>query len=377
MKISYITYQSFPAETANSIQTISNILEIVKQGHEISLVFPNREKDSNGKLKELQEYYNFVEEFEVHRLKHYLPFGRIKIFNKFFFHISHFLWSFFVSNLNKDYSSADLILTRSDWIFYFFSRRKKNIIFECHTESKLRNILMKRSLMNENSKIVYITKSLENKYKNLQAKKEQGIVLESGYREDLFSKSLVKVPNQVVFVGNLLRFGKSRDIEFLIDCFKNQKLHKYSLIIVGGPAGYVEELRKKLDKNQGKNIRFTGRLNQKQTSKLLLESEVGILINSNTNINSLKHTSPLKYYEYLAAKLKVVAIDFDAHKNLPLADNIKFFDGGNEEHFINALLSTSSLRHIEENEIQKYSYKARIKKLIDFARLEGLEPPTL
>ena len=50
MKISYITYQSFPAETANSIQTISNILELVKQGHEVSLVFPDREQNSSDEL---------------------------------------------------------------------------------------------------------------------------------------------------------------------------------------------------------------------------------------------------------------------------------------------------------------------------------------
>ena len=233
MKISYITYQSFPAETANSIQTISNILELVKQGHEVSLVFPDREQNSSNELIKLQEYYNFSEEFEVKRLKHLLPFGRINIYNKFFFHISHFVWSFFVSNFGKNYSSADLILTRSDWIFYFYSRKKKKIIFECHTESKLRNILLKKSLVSQNSKVIYITKSLQNKYDNLETRSGQGIVLESGFREDFFSESLERVPNQVIFVGNLLRFGKSRNIEFLLECVKDKKLGEYIVILVG------------------------------------------------------------------------------------------------------------------------------------------------
>lgn len=377
MKISYITYQSFPAETANSIQTISNILELVKQGHEVSLIFPNREPNSTDDLKELQRYYNFKQEFEVIRLKHPLPFGKINIFNKFFFHLSHFAWSFFVSNFNKNYSSADLILTRSDWIFYFFSRKKVKIIFECHTESKLRNILMKRSLMNQNSKIVYITNSLKSKYGKLETKRGQSIVLESGFREDLFSESLERVPNQVVFVGNLLRFGKSRNIEFLIDCFNDKKLDEFSLIIVGGPMGYVEELKGKLAEEQKGNIKLMGRLNQSETSKILLRSEIGILINSKVNRNSLKHTSPLKYYEYLAAKLKVVAINFEAHKNLPFSDNINFFDSDNKQQFIDSILNSNNQVSLNSETIQKYSYKARVEKLIAFARLEGFEPPTL
>ena len=91
----------------------------------------------------------------------------------------------------------------------------------------------------------------------------------------------------------------------------------------------------------------------------------------------MKHTSPLKYYEYLAAKLKVVAINFDAHRDLPFSDNINFFDSGNKQQFIDSILNTNNLININPESIQKYSYRARTKQLIAFARLEGLEPPTL
>ena len=61
--IIYITYQSFPAETANSIQSIANIIELVRQGNRLSLVFPDREKNSSDKLHDFQKYYNFNEDF--------------------------------------------------------------------------------------------------------------------------------------------------------------------------------------------------------------------------------------------------------------------------------------------------------------------------
>ena len=40
----YITYQTFPADTANSLQTMSNLKYFVLNNYEVSLYFPLREK---------------------------------------------------------------------------------------------------------------------------------------------------------------------------------------------------------------------------------------------------------------------------------------------------------------------------------------------
>ena len=93
-EICYLTYQSFPAETANSLQTISNIKYLVKNGVDVELIFPLREKKSNASIEKIKAHYSIKEDFKVTGMKHFLPFGRVKIFEGFFFHISHFLWSF-------------------------------------------------------------------------------------------------------------------------------------------------------------------------------------------------------------------------------------------------------------------------------------------
>ena len=46
-KLNYITYQTFPAETANSIQSMTMIKYFIKNGYDVKLVFPNRDKNSN------------------------------------------------------------------------------------------------------------------------------------------------------------------------------------------------------------------------------------------------------------------------------------------------------------------------------------------
>ena len=42
--LNYITYQTFPADTANSLQTISNLKYFVKNSYDVYLYFPLREK---------------------------------------------------------------------------------------------------------------------------------------------------------------------------------------------------------------------------------------------------------------------------------------------------------------------------------------------
>ena len=50
-KLFYITYQSFPADTANSIQTISNLKYFSKNNYDVSLFFPLRERNSSDDFK--------------------------------------------------------------------------------------------------------------------------------------------------------------------------------------------------------------------------------------------------------------------------------------------------------------------------------------
>ena len=55
-KLNYVTYQTFPAQTANSLQTISNVRYLVKNGVRVKLYFPLREEQSTSDIKSLQNF---------------------------------------------------------------------------------------------------------------------------------------------------------------------------------------------------------------------------------------------------------------------------------------------------------------------------------
>ena len=361
-KIKYITYQSFPATTANSLQTISMIKYLARSNYELELIFPNREQMSSDKLKVLQSYYQFEDDFKITRVDHNYPFGKFKIFTPLLFHISHYLWAkSVVKNLEIE-DKAEFYITRSDWIFYFLSKRKKNVVFECHQVSKIRKFILNLFKNSKTSKVVFTTNLLRKEFRPII----NSYVIGNGFDGDFFpnNHNFIKNPKRVIFVGNLLRFNKSRDFNFIIDSFNDPRLSDYELEIVGGPESEIEKLINYVKKSNIENVTFCGRLSRTETIRKLLESKIGILLNSNKNIHSTHHTSPLKYYEYLKAELNTVAVDFPSHKNLPNSENIIFFGLKNREEFVSGIIESSKRDFKLENDINDFSFEERAKSYI-------------
>ena len=375
-KLVYLTYQSFPAETANSLQTITSIVEMVNQDVDIELIFPDREKTSSDDIQELKRYYNFDVDFKVKKLRHNLPFGKFKKFKKTSYHISHFIWAMKSVNQISNNISNIIFITRSDWVLYFLAKKNLKVLFECHQPSKLRNLILKYALRKSSTKIIFLNENLYEYHKKYIVHKNNSIILGSAYKDEFFQDKIEKIPNQVVFAGQLLRFGSDRNINFLVSCFEEKELEKFELKIIGGPSEYIEIFKNKRKKPIPKNVEFIGRIDHKNTTKMLLQSEIGILINNEDN-HALKYTSPLKYFEYLAANLKIVAVDFNSHKKLPFSDNILFFQNNQKLSFINSIVNSKKTIPVKSEHYEEYSLSKRVKRIIKFARLEGLEPPTL
>ena len=125
-------------------------------------------------------------------------------------------------------------------------------------------------------------------------------------------------------------------------------------------------------------MQFVGGRSHSETINKVLESSVGILINSSNNKHSTHHTSPLKYFEYLRAELKIVGVDFPAHRVLPFSDKIYFFKEGSEEDLIRSIENAVGENQASNLNYTEYSLSKRTEAIIEIAaRLEGLEPPTL
>ena len=363
-RLTYLTYQTFPSEKANSLQTISNIKYLVRNNVEVELIFPLREKNSNGNIENIKKYYSFSENFKVTGLSHLLPFGKVNFMPSLFFHISHFLWSYYVVSFKINKFSNDSYMTRSDWILYFLAIKGKRVIFECHQSSRIRSFVLKRVRSNKNVKIIFLNENLQKFY---GMNNSNSTVLHNGVDPDIFlnsSNEYEKESSEIIFTGNLKRFEESRGLEFIIQAFKNSEfLQKHTLSIVGRPDEEAQELKKIIEKaGLTRNLIITGQINRSNIGSIYQNSKIGILINSSSNKHSYEFTSPLKYFEYVYANLTVVGVDFPSHRVLPESSKIIFFEENNYKSFELAIKKALT-KEIKYNNFG-ITLQARAEKLI-------------
>jgi hypothetical protein len=346
-------------------------------GIDTKLIFPDR-KGPNQELGDIKKFYQVKQDFEILKLPHRLPFNWIhmKKFEKFNFLISSFLWSYkTIKNYSKLITDKEIVMTRTHWILYFASAFENIVLYECHKFSKIDNYIFKKLSEKNNIVIIFPNETLREEFKISNMLLKNSIVLESAFDEKMFFENdIKKTKNKILFVGNLLRFNQSRNIEFLINAFHDNRLRNFKLTIIGGPDKAVYDLKDSL----ASNTVMLGRRPQKEAVDEILSSEIGVLINEDKDTHSLNHTSPIKYFEYLRGGLKVLAVDFPAHRKLPMVQNNFYFKNNDTEDFIEKLLIAAHAKFIFDPNIKNYSYSIRSKKLLDHvARLEGLEPPTL
>jgi len=162
--LNYITYQTFPASTANSLQTISHLNHFSLKGWTVRLFFPLRERGSTDNVDELNSFYQIDRNIEVNGIKHPYPFGKIKVLEKFMYSISHYLWcrNFIKNGLNL--SSQEFYMTRSDWIAYYLAKSGNNVVFEIHNYSRTRNYVLRKISKFENIKLIFLTEELRNSF---------------------------------------------------------------------------------------------------------------------------------------------------------------------------------------------------------------------
>ena len=351
-----------------------------KIGYDVELTFPNRAKNKIS-AESIYDFYNIREKISLNITKYYLPFDKINILNKFSYIVSHFLWSFWVVGkyFSKSNNSKNLFFTRSIWVLYFLAKKNYTVVFEAHKTSKTTFFIFKNLRNKNNVGFIFINKNLFNAFQLSDNQKLNSLVLSNGFEEEDF-ENLVYNPkkNTVVFMGRLTRYEKSRNVEFLINAFNQKLLENYELNIIGGPKEIADKFRLELHKNNIKNINIYDHLPQQDLFKFISNINIGVLLNSSETKDSILYTSPLKFFEYIRVGLKVIAVDFSSHRSLPYSNKIKFFSENDTKDFTNKLIELINSEKVIYNEIDIYEYSYRAKKIRSlFARLEGLEPPTL
>ena len=86
----------------------------------------------------------------------------------------------------------------------------------------------------DNVKIIFLNDFIRKEFSEVDTK---NILLPSGVDLEIFNTSEldIKASKKISFIGNLLRFGKERSLDTVINAFSSPELKDYQLNIAGGP----------------------------------------------------------------------------------------------------------------------------------------------
>ncbi len=360
--IYYLTYQDFPAQTANSQQTISTCKYFFRNKYNVTLFFPLRSENSNENIDVLKKQYEFSEEnLNIVGIAHKTKFEGSIIFKRVRYLISHIIWSYqAVNRVTGEFEDPFIFFTRSDWVFYFLSNRNLPVVYECHKLTEIRKKLIHSSIKRDRSKIIFMNEALKIEA-GIPPKFFKKVLIQTvGYDEDFFYSSKDKVSKQVIYSGSLERLGTNRNLDFIFNSFDDERLSSFTLKIFGGTKQQIEILNKKY--KHISNISFNEHVSKKRLAQELANSEIAILASSNDDFSKY-YTDPIKYYEYSASGLRIVATDFPAHRSLNQHENILYYKDQDAESFINAIISSESL---EIQSVVLETMDSRVKKIINF-----------
>lgn len=151
-----------------------------------------------------------------------------------------------------------------------------------------------------------------------------------------------------------------------------KQLPDFFFIFVGGGPEQVENF--KHDYNLD-NIRIEGHKPPNKIPFYLKAADMLVLPNSASSAISRHYTSPLKLFEYMASKRPIVASDLPSLREVLNESMAVFFNPDDPSSLAKAIKQLSTSKKKMERlaqraffEVQKYSWRARTQKIIDFIK---------
>jgi|Deesub1362B_J571_1020462.scaffolds.fasta_scaffold05447_2 glycosyltransferase involved in cell wall biosynthesis len=324
MKIAYIANMRMPTERAHGLQVMRMCEAFARLGNHVILFYPYRFQ-SNPDLhhRDAFEFFGIQTPFEIRRVPYLdlFPLGPYLGRNLFrpFYTLSNFIFGL-TAAMQASRSKADLYYTREYMVAWQLIRRGYPTILEVHqwVGALSRRII---SAFNHASALrLIVTISHGLKYDLLKAgvPKQKIIVLPDAVDMRSYEKPLTKaearrllgLPQDVpliVYTGSLFH---SRGVYVLAE--SSRYLSNALVILVGGSPQEQLQMRSFIQEQQLEQVLLWGHVPPsevpvfQQAADVLAHPQLGV------DAQHFKHSSPLKLFEYMAARRPIVASDLPA-----------------------------------------------------------------
>ncbi|WP_026517888.1 glycosyltransferase family 4 protein [Butyrivibrio sp. MC2021] len=366
-KCVYITTSKIPSNQANAIHVMKLSEELSRSCESFTLVLPG----DSAKDRDVFGIYG-VDDFNIKYIrKKRLPFLK-EGHNRLLEHYSYALAAVSFAASKK----ADFILTRDPLVAVFATKRRIRTVFDLHGDYKVRytgkaySVIDERLLISPCIRLVSITKSLREYYKNKYNIDESKItVLPDGVtlkNYDFEPKKITGEPN-IVYMG---KFHVGKGLRLLYDI---------ALAMPGQIFDWYGGDNKLACKELGvqalpENVRAHGYVSQDKVPEILEGADILLLPNqkdqhlASENIGNI--TSPIKMFEYMASGRTMISSDIEVLREV-LDESLCYFADADD-----ALTWKKAIEHIKENTDEAYrkavSAREEVQKYTWGKRAEGI-----
>jgi glycosyltransferase involved in cell wall biosynthesis len=285
----------------------------------------------------------------------------------------------FVAALYTLYRKADVYYTRDRYFAFFFSSLKfwhrRKIYYEAHTAGALEKWLMKKDTIDG---LVVISNALKEVYIKQGVAREKVLVAPDGVGMKAFAaldareqaRRVLGMPLDrkiICYTGHLYGW---KGVDILA-----RSMHylppSYIAYLVGGTEEDVMRFREFILQENLTNVVMLGHVAPTLIPGYLAASDVLVLPNVGEGLS--RYTSPLKLFEYMAAKRPIVASDLPAIREILNEETAILVAPGDPQALaegVQKVISDQELaRRIAERayrDVQQYAWERRAEKIFEF-----------
>jgi len=395
----YIANARIPTEKAHGLQIMKMCSEFA-QKLSVELVVPQRFQTKFMKqVPDAYEYYAVEKTFPIRRLfsLNLTPplDSRLSYRTQSIQRLTYWPQSICFGLASTVYSltrPAKLVYSRDflACLCLFLTRflHRKRIFFEAHdfpltsAGHKLRCWLLRHI-----DGVIVISRKLGELYQSQDIRPEKILVAADGVDLKPFTENLKKETSRAelglpskrkiaCYTGHLYRWKGATVLAQAMKRLDGECL----LYVVGGTPSDIKEFREFISNNQIRNIVVVGYVPPTMIPKYLTAADVLVLPNTSHEAISRLYTSPLKLFEYMAARRPIVASGLPSIREVLNEENAVLVEPGDEAALADgirkALENQAMSQKLAENafrDVQLYTWERRVDKILEFI-LRNVEP---
>jgi glycosyltransferase involved in cell wall biosynthesis len=273
------------------------------------------------------------------------------------------------------FKNRKITLYTRDPGFILFRLIGFKVAFECHLIPKNRDAFF--SLVKYATRVIVISKALKDAFIAAGFAPKKILVAPSGVDLSTFDIAMAKedarkgldLPQNkfiAMYTGNFTTMGEDKGISDILKALPNAP--EVLFVAVGGSEKDVARYRKGAEmQGLSERVILRGSTTQKQLAIYQKAADVLLMPFPDTP-HYRNHMSPVKMFEYMAAKRPIIASDLPTIKEVLNNANAVIIPPGNVEALLQALALSipADLSEKAYADVQEYTWKRRAERVTSF-----------